>query len=201
MTYQVAPIRGPFKGINSDTPSPESGPTEFDDILNFFVRKGRIQSRPALGAYLPSSPNNQITRYIGKFKDANGNFHSFTLKGYQFGQTPAYFITAGPVENALTIPALVTGQQGSNQLFTDAHIQNQVFFSNGGYPLMYLDGSSAVQFAGDTPGTCLFLAVNSNHLVQAFCIEPATGQTGSTVFPRRVRWSASGNPLEWNPTM
>jgi len=103
--------------------------------------------------------------------------------------------------NALTIPGLATGQQGSNQLFTDAHIQNQIYFANGGYPLSYLDGSANVQFAGDTPGTCNFLAVNTSHLVQAYCIEPALGQTGSKVFSRRVRWSASGNPLEWDPTL
>lgn len=199
MTYQQLPIRGPFKGINSDTPSPESSPIEFDDVLNFFVRKGRIQSRVQLGAFLPNVINNQIVRYLGKFKDANGNLHSFGLKGYVSGQSPAVMYTAGPVENPLAIPGLTAGQLGSNQLFTDAHIQNQIYFANGGYPLSYLDGSNAVQFAGDTPGTCNFLCVLANHLVQAYCTEPATGQTGATVFSRRVRWSASGNPLEWNP--
>jgi hypothetical protein len=197
MTYQSLPIRGPFKGINSDTPSPEGSPNEFDDILNFFVRKGRIQSRPQLGAYI--SGDGLLTRYLGNFKDANGNFHTFRLVNYTTGQTPAYFITAGPVSNPLSIPGLAAGQQGSNLLFSDAHIQNQIYFANGGYPLSYLDGSSAVQFAGDTPGTCRFLAVNTSHLVQAYCTEPATGQSGATVFARRVRWSASGNPLEWNP--
>jgi hypothetical protein len=196
MTYQQQVIRGPFKGINSDTPPPEAAPNEFDDVLNFFVRKGRAQSRPQLGAYLN---DNLFTRYLGKFKDANGNFHTFRLVNYNSGQTPAYFITAGPVSNALAIPGLAAGQSGSNSLFADAHIQNQVYFANGGYPLAYLDGSNAVQFAGDTPGTCNFLAVNANHLIQAYCTEPATGQTGATIFPRRVRWSASGNPLEWSP--
>ena len=199
MTYQVLPVRGPFKGINSDTPSPESGPTEFDDILNFFVRKGRLQLRPNLGAFLPTIINGQIVRYVGNFKDANGNLHSFLLKSYVTGQSPASMITTGPVENSLGIPGLTTGQLGSNLLFADAYIQNQVYFANGGYPLAYLDGSSVVQFAGDTPGTCRFLAVNSNHLIQGYCIEPALGIAGSTTFARRVRWSASGNPLEWNP--
>jgi hypothetical protein len=196
MTFQSLPIRGPFRGINSDTPSPESAPNEFDDILNFFVRKGRIQSRPALGNF---SSDAFLTRYLGKFKDANGNFHTFRLVNYQSGQTPAYMLTTGPTTwNALAIPGLAAGQLGSSQLFTDAHIQNQIYFANGGYPLAYLDGSNTVQFAGDTPGTCNFLAVNVSHLIQAYCIEPATGQTGSTIFPRRVRWSASGNPLEWS---
>jgi hypothetical protein len=200
MTYQALPIRGPFKGINSDTPPPEAAPNEFDDVLNFFVRKGRLQSRNQLGAFLATTPNNQLIRYWGKFKDANGNFHSFALANYLAGQTPAYFLTAGPPTlNALSIPALTAGQLGSNQLFTDAHIQNQVYFANGGYPLAYLDGSNSVTFAGDTPGTCNFLAVNVNHLIQAYCIEPALGISGSTVFPRRVRWSATNNPQEWNP--
>lgn len=202
MTFQILPIRGPFKGINSDTPSPESAPNEFDDVLNFFVRKGRIQTRPNLSGYIGVTPNGQIIRYTGKFKDANGNFHTFFLVNYFSGQTPAYMLSTGPPTlNPLTIPGLAAGQQGSVQLFTDAHIQNQIYFANGGYPLSYLDGSSTVQFAGDTPGTCNFLAVNTSHLVQAYCTEPATGQTGSKVFPRRVRWSASGNPLEWDPAI
>jgi len=198
MTFQPQVIRGPFQGVVSDTPFTEAPPNAFDDVVNFFVRKGRMQSRPQLGAYLPTLPNGQPVRYIGKFKDANGNLHSFLLTNYNAGQTPAYMLTAGPVANALAIPGLTAGQQGSNQLFTDAHIQNQIFFANGGYPLSYLDGSNAIQFAGDTPGTCNFLAVNVSHLIQAYCTEPATGISGSTVFPRRVRWSASGNPQEWN---
>lgn len=199
MTYKSLPIRGPFKGINSDTPSPESQPNEFDDVLNFFVRKGRLHSRVQLATFVPTIPNNQIGRYIGKFKDANGKLHTFVFAGYASGQTPAFMLTVGPPTlNPLAIPGLTAGQLGSNSLFTDAHIQNQIYFANGGYPLSYLDGSNAVQFAGDTPGTCNFLAVNANHLIQAYCIEPALGQTGSTTYPRRVRWSASGNPLEWS---
>jgi len=200
MTHRQMLIRGPFQGINSDTPSPEGPINDFDDVLNFFVRKGRIQSRPRLGAFIAGAGGNPFVRYLGKFKDANSNLHSFALVNYAAGQTPAYAITAGPPTlNPLAIPGLTVGQLGSSQLFNDAHIQNQVFFANGGYPLAYLDGSNAVQFAGDTPGTCNFLAVNVNHLIQAYCIEPATGITGSTVFPRRVRWSASGNPLIWTP--
>ena len=196
MTYQPQVVRGPFQGVVSDTPFTEAPLNAFDDVVNFFVRKGRIQSRPNLGAF---SSDGLLTRYLGKFKDANGNFHTFRLVNYGAGQTPAYMLTTGPITwNALAIPGLAAGQLGSSQLFTDAHIQNQVFFANGGYPLSYLDGSNAVQFAGDTPGTCNFLAVNVSHLIQAYCTEPATGQSGSTVFPRRVRWSASNNPLEWN---
>ncbi len=202
MTYQTLPVKGPFQGIVSDTPSPQGPLNDFDDILNFFVRKGRIQSRPVLNPFIATVPNNAFIRYEGKFKDANGSLHTFFLTSYSAGQTPAYMLSIAPFTlNALTIPGLATGQQGSNQLFTDAHIQNQIYFANGGYPLSYLDGSANVQFAGDTPGTCNFLAVNTSHLVQAYCIEPALGQTGSKVFSRRVRWSASGNPLEWDPTL
>jgi hypothetical protein len=200
MTYQALPIRGPFQGINSDMPPPEGPPNAFDDVLNFFVRKGRIQSRPILNPFIASAGGNPFIRYWGKFKDANANFHTFALANYNSGQTPAYMLTTGPPTlNPLLIPGLAAGQQGSSQLFTDAHIQNQIYFANGGYPLSYLDGSNAVQFAGDTPGTCNFLAVCANHLIQAYCIEPATGLTGSTIFPRRVRWSATNNPQEWNP--
>lgn len=199
MTFQTLPVRGPFKGINSDTPSPESAPNEFDDVLNFFVRKGRLQSRVQLGAFIPAG-STQLVRNFGNFKDANGNKHTFALVNYNSGQTPAYMLTIGPPTlNALAIPGLNTGQLGSNQLFTEAYIQNQVYFANGGYPLAYLDGSNAVQFAGNTPGTCNFLGVCSNHLVQAYCTEPALGQSGSMIFPRRVRWSAVANPLQWDP--
>lgn len=199
MTFQTLPIRGPFRGINSDTPAPEGVPNEFDDVVNFFVRKGRLQSRPLMNPFISGVPSNQVIRNIGSFKDANGNYHTYVLTNYSPGQTPAQFITAGPPTlNPLSIPGLSTGQLGSTLPFGEASILNQVYFANGGYPLSYLDGSNSVQFAGDTPGTCNFLAVNSSHLIQAYCIEPAKGLSGSVVYPRRVRWSASNNPLEWS---
>lgn len=199
MTNRQLPIRGPFRGINSDTPSPESAPNEFDDVLNFFVRKGRIQTRPQLGAFTQGDP---IAREIGSFKDANGNFHTFKLDNYISGQTPAYMLNPGgsPYSwSILSFPALASGQLGSNLPFATVYIANQVFFANGGYPLAYLDGSNSVQFTLDAPGTCRFLCVLANHLVQANCTEPAPGTSGSANFPRRVRWAASGNPQEWNP--
>jgi hypothetical protein len=200
MTHQRLPIRGPFQGVVSDLVAPQGPLTDFDDVLNFFVRKGRIQSRPKLATFISAAPvSNQYIRSFGSFKDANGLLHTFILVNYITGTTPAYMLTAGPTVNALAIPGLSAGQAGSSFPFAEAFTQSQVFFANGGYPLAYLDGSSAVQFAGNTPGTCRFLAVNANHLIQAYTIEPALGQTGSTFFPRRVRWSASGNPLEWNP--
>jgi len=199
MAQQPLLIRGPFQGVISDTPSPEGPLTDFDDVLNFFVRKGRIQSRPQLNTYFAASGGNPFVRYIGNFKDANLNYHTFMLANYAAGATPAYMLTPGPTLNPLAIPGLPAGQLGSNLPFTDAHTQYEVFFANGGYPLAYLDGSNAVQFAGDTPGTCRFLGINANHLIQAYCTEPATGQTGSQNYPRRVRWSGSANQLEWNP--
>lgn len=194
MTLKQLPIRGPFQGVVSDLPSVEAPPAAFDDVLNFFVRKGRVQSRPVLNAFVGSS---QLPRRMGSFKDANGNWHTYVLCSYIATQTPAYMLTSGPTLNALTIPGLVTGQLGSNLPFGEVNVQNQVFFCNGGYPLAYLDGSNAVQFVTNVSGTGRFLAVNVNHVIMAWCTEPAKGQAGSADFPRRVRWSASGNPLEW----
>src|ERR1700675_833016 len=123
---QALPIRGPFQGVVSDLLSPEGPLTGFDDVLNFFVRKGRIQSRPRLNPYLVASAANPFIRTIGSFKDANQNFHTYFLANYLAGQTPAYMLSAGPFLNPLALPGLAAGQQGSNLPFGVVSSQNRV---------------------------------------------------------------------------
>ena len=199
MTIKPQMIRGPFQGVVSDLVAPQGPLTDFDDVLNFFVRKGRAQSRPRLNVYLAEATGNPKIRTMGSFKDQNGVLHTYFLVNYLPGQTPAYMLSPGPVLNPLLIPGLTTGQNGSSLPFAVGSIQNQVYFANGGYPLAYLDGSNTVQFAGNTPGTCRFLAVNVSHLIQAYCTEPASGIALATDYPRRVRWSATNNPQQWDP--
>jgi hypothetical protein len=169
--------------------------TAFDDVLNFFVRKGVAHTRQRLDLFT----NQDLTtpRTFGTFKDVLGNYHTFKLVNYPAGAPPAFALDSAGNWNALAIPGLASGQAGSNLPFAVAYIQNQLYFANLGYPLWYLDGSATVKSA-NSPGTCKFLAVNVNHLIQACTIEPPPN-TGGTIFPNRVRWSASNNPQQWDP--
>lgn len=196
MTLKRFPLRGPFQGVVSDVPSPEGQPTDFDDVVNFLVRKGVVHTRPRLNLF---SQDTTTPRSFGTFKDLFGNFHTYKLVEYLSGQTPGYALDTLGAWNPLAFPALTAGQLGSTLPFAEAFTQNQVYFANGGYPLWYMDGSATIKVAGNVPGSCRFLAVNVSHLIEGYCIEPAPGTTGSLILPRRVRWSGSNNPQSWDP--
>lgn len=194
MTHKQLPVRGPFGGVVSDLTSLQAPLTAFDDVLNFLVRKGKVQSRPQLLPYAANTPN---FKYLGKFKDANASLHSFGFADYANGVTPAYMFTAGGVVNPLVMANPIFGVFAFTNPPGVVYTQNQVYFANGGYPLSYLDGSNQVQTAGNTPGSCVFLAINVDHIIQANCTEPAI--TGKN-YPRRVRWSGQNTPLSWDPS-
>lgn len=76
--------------------------------------------------------------------------------------------------------------------------QNRVYFCNGSVPLCYVDGESSFKISGNVPGACRFLTSNAGHLIGAVWSEPDPTQNGSILFPRRIRWSDSGNYDQWN---
>src|ERR1700746_2610957 len=79
-------------GVVSDFPAP-GALAVFDDMRNFLCRKGRIITRPRLGAY-GAPPDGARVRYIGTFLDAVNLYHTLVLTTQN-----AYMITAGPVFN------------------------------------------------------------------------------------------------------
>jgi hypothetical protein len=191
MTQKIIPITGPYKGVVSDLPTP-GDLQAFDDVRNYLCRKGRIQTRPRWNDFSSSPDGNPVLKMI-TFRDQENSFHTLVLTSVN-----TYFLTAGPVYNLLTYPGGIPNLSGTGLPFSLASILNRVYFCNGSVPLLYADGSSAVQVAGNVPGSGFFLAENIQQLIMAPTVEPSPLIAGSILYPNRVRWSASGNPNEWD---
>lgn len=202
------PVKVSWKGIVSDYPT-QDDPTAFDDVLNFFMRKGRIQTRPQLTAFTSASIATQLSQQgapilMTTFIDVVNKVHTLVLF-----PTSAFYLTSGGILNALNNPsigALYSGfaYPGSPPTFLPyAYVSavNKVFFTNGSNYLMYTDGSQNLSYAGDVPGGAFFMDIDptGSFLVMANTVEVVN----STIvnFPQRVRWSAAGLPLEWDPTV
>ncbi len=191
MSYQQFPILGPFGGFQDNLPKPHTPANSFDEITNWFCRKGRFHTRCRLNGY-SSAPDGAIIRKMITFQDVVNGYHTLVLTT----KTP-YALTAGPVWNTLTLPSPLTDLSGTNLPYGVVSTNKRVFFSNGSVPILYADGEASVKVAGDVPGAARFLATNSFHLVAAYTTEPAPGGTLSVEYPNRVRWSASGDPTDW----
>jgi hypothetical protein len=203
MPNQQSVISGPFMGVVSDLTSPQGPPNDFDDISNFFVRKGALHTRPKLNLFSNDVANVQRVSQIGSFQDANFNWHTYKLLDTHNSPTvfsaAAFLRPGGPPYNwdSLTMPSLPAGSLDIGLRYSRVTVGNIVIFCNGGYPVMYLDGSNTVQTLGDVPGTARYVTENANHVIIAYTQEPALGSPGATLFPRRVRWSGVNNPFEW----
>lgn len=202
------PVKVPWKGIISDYPT-QDDPTAFDDVLNFFMRKGRIQTRPQLSAFTSTSIANELSLQgapflMTTFIDVVNQAHTLVLFA-----TAAFYLTSPNVLNALNNPSIgglfsgfaYPGNPPTFQPYAYVSAVNKVFFTNGSNYLMYTDGSQTLSYAGDTPGGAFFMDIDptGSSLIMADTVEVVN----STIvnFPQRVRWSASGLPLEWDPTV
>ncbi len=185
--YKNIPITGPWGGIRDDVGRPYTPLNAFDDSVNFFTLKGRLQTRPKLLAFGTAAPDSKVIRLVKSFMDKNGNYHTLVLTT----DTP-YAITASPFAwNALTLPGGITtlGQQA--RPFGWAAINNRIYFSQGPTKVLYADGSSAVLAAGDVQGGSRFMGVLASRLILAYTTEASVDS------PRRIRWCRAGTPNNW----
>ena len=191
MSYKGDVIRGPFQGIINSVPPPNSVPNAFDDVLNFFCRKGRVQTRPRFNAST-APPDNAILRNLLSFENEVGGLHTLALTTKN-----AYFITSGPTYNLLTYPGGVTDLSGTGFPYGLSKIVNRIYFANGSQKVMYVDGEASVKLVGDVPGSARFMTTQSAHLILGYTTEPEPLAANSIEHPQRVRWSKSGDPDDW----
>lgn len=188
--YKPYPITGPFAGIVDNVPRPNAPPSAFDDVLNFLLRKGRIQSRPPLSAF-GSLNVGEVPRFGVTFRDINNSYHTLIVTEAAASAGRALFLSGpGFTTTPLTLTGGITLTNSRPCNFTYA--LRRVYFSNGDQSLCYCDGSSSIRVAGDTPGGARFVGVLANHLIAAYTKE------SSVDYPSRVRWSKSGDPNSWN---
>ena len=106
--------------------------------------------------------------------------------------------TGATISITTTTFTTLAGPGATNIPYAVLNINNSVYFCNGSVPLCYIDGEAQFKIAGDVPGACRFLVECAGHLIGAYWTEPAPNSPGGIIYPRRIRWSDSGNFLEWD---
>lgn len=184
--YNEPIIGPPWKGWVDQQAGITLDPTSFKQIQGFMITKGRLYSSLQLGVFT-GPPNGKVILGGRTFQDALGNYHTLILtqdQAYFLNNTNNY-LSIGTISPSLPIPYAVEV------------MLNKAFFVNGATSVQYTDGSSSISVAGNVPGTCFFLGKLASHLLMVNTIEPLPG-LGANPNPARVRWSASGNPLDWS---
>jgi hypothetical protein len=192
MPYRKQPI-GDWKGWDNSSPAIMLEPNSFKQIINWLINKGRLYPFPKLGDF-PSLPgNNKTVLGMRTFQDALGNYHTLFLNSDQ-----PFYLNADGTYNPLFDSNGNMFSPTNNAFFSIEVYLNQPFFANGGAPLSYVQGDQGFYTAGNVPGSCYFLGKLASHLMMVNTIEPVAGTLGSMNFPARVRWSASGDPTQWD---
>lgn len=194
MTYTPVKLEAPWQGLVDNVPPTIAPPTSFTDVSNWLVRKGRLISPPTFKPFTPP-PDGLPVLGTRVFLDVLGGYHSLVLTSQH-----AYFIDTTGAYVLLTqfqAAHLTAFPNPSSFPYSMEGMLNQVYFANGGSRLMYVDGSAHWRVAGDVPGTCYFLGKLANHLIMVNCVEPPSNEATTQSFPQRVRWSKSGDPLNW----
>lgn len=162
--------------------SPLDAPSNsFEEVFNFLLKKGRIQSKPKFNI-IPPPPNGEPILGARTFLDVLGNYHTIVLTSSQ-----GYYLNAGGTYLALTTPFT-----GNTLLpFAMEGMLNKAFFSNGGQTVAYVEGEADFVTAAATPASAFFLGKLNAHLILLHTVE------NGTTFPQRIRWSKSGDPTNW----
>lgn len=138
--YFECKYRGPYKGINVDTPADLLSPDYSPNMVNMILKHGEIRTRPRQSLFLPG-PDNTPILFITSFLDSNNAWHTcaVTANGlYQLNRTwrtnKKYWslIGAFPILPGPSNPAAV-------QVFV-----NKLFWTNGGDNLWSWDGITSV---------------------------------------------------------
>lgn len=210
----------PWKGINVDLPENKIGKEYTPDAKNWILRSGELRSRPRQSALINGLPDASQPTAINNFQDANNVVHTVVVSTTGLWQLNSAWAKNPGKEWSLvgrfTSPYPVQSVPASVQIFLD-----QLFFVTGDFNLWNWDGitpnatsaSSALKSIAkitESPVTAggpllaggLFLGELDSRLIILNTVEQvdALGRP-FTNFPQRIRWSASGLPTVWDPTV
>ena len=93
MSFGQLPLNAPFQGIVDHIPAPYRPPASFDELLNMWVYRGRLITRPRLNDFTVN-PDGSIIWNIVPFLDIEGHLHNLILASNNI-----YMLTPGPVWN------------------------------------------------------------------------------------------------------
>lgn len=188
---------GPYGGLNVQQPENLIKDTESPALNDVILRNAEIRSRPARAVGLIPAPSNALSATIAAlgnsgiapngqgalFAVTNSGIYTFNANGQVWTLKSATFASSpGP----LSLP--------NYRVF-----QGKAFIVNGSQHLASVDSGSAFVLdnavVAATNVGAQFIDELDNHLLMANTNE------GGTVFPQRVRWSASGLPTAWDPAV
>jgi len=212
ITYQA-----PFRGVHSTLPenklpraSAELGSPFSPNISNFLLKNGEIRSRFPFSPLVPC-PVGQTPTGVYAFVDSNGVSHTLlaTVTGlYQLNkQWPQ-----NPSKAWNSLGNFNTGNSYAPAQFVT--FLYKTYFTNGGQYIWQWDGITSPTSANqnafspvskyDTTHNLYFGAYFLGELnYQVIALSTVEQQIGGGVQynPWQVRWSGSGNPTHWDPTV
>lgn len=210
----------PWKGINVDLPENKISKEYTPAATNWIVRGGELRTRPRQQEYINSLSDNSQPTAITSFQDSNNVVHTVVISTTGLWQLNSAWRKNPGKEWSLVgrfiSPFPAPSVPASVQVFLD-----QLFFVIGNSNLWNWDGitPSAVSAANAlksiaqikvTPvtGTApllaggLFLGELDSRLIILNTVEQQDVLNRATAnFPQRIRWSASGLPTVWDPTV
>ena len=194
--------QGPYAGIDVQTPEILLGPNATPNSLNFQFRNKELRTCPRIKNVIPHPANSSAFRGLTTFLDGNNVVHTCG-------------ITANSLFQLVFREGVTSGNQWdwnkvgdfiSNGLDTQYAVQiflNKVYWTTGLPGVWYWDGmtNSVSEATGPSPTAPkyggYFLGELGFHLIILNTVEVVG--VDNVAFPQRVRWSANGLPLVWNP--
>lgn len=210
---------GPWKGIDVSMPENMIPLEATPDAANWIVRGGELRSRPRRSQLLPGLPDNSaVTGHIG-FLDSNNVAHLAVTSN-----TGLWQLNSAWRQNLNKVWSNVGYYKTGNAVGLPVQFQiflNSIFYVDGTANMWYWDGirpnsltstpapiSKAIyDTANILTAGAVFIGELDSRIILLNTIEqvqPVAGPTKpkfNTNFTQRIRWSASGLPFTWDPTV
>jgi len=212
--------QGPWKGIDTSMPENMIDPASTFSAQNWIMRSGELRTRPRRSVFLPGLPDGSQVLGHTSFTDSNNVQHTVVASTSGLWQLNSQWQrNIGKVWNNV-------GYYNQNNVpNSPAPVQfqvfvNSLFFVNGSSNLWYWNGITPNSLSG-VPALQSYAVINQqygltagayfigeldSYLVLLNTIEqiqttPGVSPKVNTNFQQRIRWSASGLPNAWDPTV
>lgn len=200
--YSEAIVYDRFTGVDYGTPENMLAPNAARYVDNFLVIRGELVSRAELRASIPPVPDALPVRALLSFMNSNNIVCTVAIT-----QAALYVLNSASTSvnapQAWTQVALLPG------VCFDIITPYQIFLGNlyfsMGDELYQFDGvnlsitSVATLTGATTSAGAFYIGELAAHVLMFSTME--FGSTSVEYFPQRIRWSASGLPNVWDPTV
>lgn len=211
---------GPWKGVNVAMPENLIDPNYTPDASNWIPRAGELRTRPRHTEYINGLSDNSRPLGISAFIDENNVVHTVCVSNTGLWQLNSLWRNNKGKEwnlvGRFASPYALSNIPASIQVFLTQLFfvvgDNNLWTWNGITPSATSPGNALQSIAiissapTHTTGNLLagaqFLGELDSRLILLSTIEQQdVAGKPSSAFPQRIRWSASGLPNVWDPTV